>query len=139
MVGKLHVGSFFFSPPFCVNVFTGWTTHSFHLCRPRGSSRTMPPVPPPNSPLPNLPTPNFLSIPPSLRLNRLIRSAGVGCLRCGCWWGGAQTFSLESHFPVVSPPPPPAFFRCSFCRVGLGGWGGKGGKGFKYKHVWPQQ
>lgn len=44
MVGKAASRK---SPP-RVNAFTGWTTHSFHLCRPCGSNATiLPPHPPP--------------------------------------------------------------------------------------------
>lgn len=65
-------------------MFTGWTTHSFHLCRPRRSNATiLPPTPHPCSDL----------------------SCRSGSLTCGGTGGGGgdrQTFSVESHFPVVS-------------------------------------
>lgn len=138
MVGKLHVGSFF-SPPLSALTCSPAGQHilstSVGLAG-QAEPYLLSPLP---TPLPNLPTPNFLSIPPSLRLNRLIRSAGVGCLRCGCWWGSAQTFSLESHFPVVSSPPSSSCVFQVLSLQSVGGGGGKGGRGFKYKHMCPQQ
>lgn len=85
---KLRVGSFF---PLCVNVFTGWTTHSFHLCRPCGSNGTI--------------------LPPTPHSDLSCRSGSLTCGGTGASGGDRQPFSVESLVPVASSS---VFFRCSY-------------------------